>query len=45
MALLKKAAKDAKVGLKAFDEINKITEDEAKNVGAGGGLDEPPEGG
>jgi len=33
----KKAAKDASVGLKAFDEINKITEEAAKGGGGGGG--------
>lgn len=32
----KQAAKDTKVGLKAFDEINKLTE-EATNAGGGGG--------
>lgn len=33
----KKASKDAKVGLKAFDEINKLTE-ETTNAGGGGGI-------
>ena len=35
----KKASKDAKVGLKAFDEINKLTEETTK-TGSGGGIDE-----
>ena len=34
----KQAAKDTKVGLKAFDEINKIA-DEATKAGGGGKLD------
>ena len=40
----RKAAKDANVGLKGFDEINKITEEQAKSGGGGGGggLDEFP---
>ena len=38
----KKASKDAKVGLKAFDEINKITEESA-DKGGGGGISEKPE--
>ena len=38
----KKASKDAKVGLKAFDEINKITEENAEK-GGGGGISEKPE--
>ena len=33
----RKAAKDANVGLKAFDEINKITEESAESGGGGGG--------
>ncbi|MDD4279631.1 MAG: hypothetical protein PHX74_07860, partial [Candidatus Sumerlaeales bacterium] len=37
----KQASKDAKVGLKAFDEINKLTEETTKTGGgAGGGIDE-----
>jgi hypothetical protein len=39
----KKAAKDANVGLKAFDEINKITEKEASGGGGGGGKIEVPD--
>lgn len=40
----KKASKDAKVGLKAFDEINKLTEESAdKGSGGGGGISEKPE--
>ena len=35
----KQAAKDGKVGLKAFDEINKLA-DETTNAGGGGKLDE-----
>lgn len=33
----KKAAKDANVGLKAFDEINKIADEESSGGGGGGG--------
>lgn len=39
----KKASKDAKVGLKAFDEINKLTEESAEKGGGGAGLAETPE--
>ena len=39
----KKAAKDTKVGLKAFDEINKLAEEAAGTAGGGVGLDEKPE--
>lgn len=35
----KKASKDAAVGLKAFDEINKLTDEKTK-AGGGGGIDE-----
>ena len=36
----KQASKDAKVGLKAFDEINKLTEETTKTGGGGAGIDE-----
>lgn len=40
-AAAKKAAKDGQVGLKAFDEINKLTEENA--AGGGAGIGEVPE--
>ena len=37
----KQAAKDSKVGLKAFDEINKLADEATKTGGGGGGKIEP----